>query len=128
MRGFLIRLIVSVVGLWIASAIVPGLDIDGVESLFLAAILLGLVNAFVRPFLIVVTLPLTVLSMGLFLLVVNTAMLAMVAGMMDDFSIDGFFAALLGSLIVSVVSWYASVFIGPAGNVEYINIRKDYKD
>ena len=132
MRGFFIRLFVGVLGLWVASAIVPGIEINGTETLILAAFLLGLVNAFVRPLFIILTLPITVLTLGLFLLVVNAAMLGMVAGMLDEFAISGFFAAFLGSLVISVVSWYASIFIGSTGSIDYIVIRKDinknYKD
>ena len=124
MRGFFVRLFVNVLGLWVAAAIIPGLVIDGTETLVLAAFLLGLVNAFVRPLFILFTLPITILTLGTFLLVVNTAMLGMVAGMLDAFTISGFFAAFFGSLVVSVVSWYAAIFIGPAGNIEYIVIQK----
>ncbi|MDH5259007.1 MAG: phage holin family protein [Gammaproteobacteria bacterium] len=125
MRGFLIRLFVSVLGLWLASAIVPGLKIEGADTMILAALLLGIVNAFVRPLFILLTLPITILTLGLFLLVVNAAMLGLVASMLDAFSISGFFAALFGSLVMSVVGWYASIFIGPEGTIEYLIIRKD---
>ena len=129
MRGFLIRLFVSVIGLWVASAIIPGLVIEGAETLILAAFLLGLVNAFVRPLFILLTLPITVLTLGTFLLVVNAAMLGMVAGLLDAFTISGFFAAFFGSLVISVVSWYASLFIGSAGNIEYIVMQGErHKD
>jgi len=78
-----------------------------------AALLLGLVNAIVRPLLVILTLPFTILTLGLFLLVINAAMLALVAWMFDNFSIAGFWPALLGSIVVSLIGWLASYFIGP---------------
>ncbi|HUO81344.1 MAG TPA: phage holin family protein [Gammaproteobacteria bacterium] len=108
MRSFLLRLLIGALSLWLAAAIVPGMQITGIGTLFLAALLLGLVNAVVRPIFILLTLPLTLLTLGLFLLVVNAAMLGLVAAMLDGFSLDGFFPALLGSLIVSLTGWLAS--------------------
>ena len=108
MTGFLLRLLIGALSLWLAAAIVPGMQITGVGTLFLAALLLGLVNAVVRPIFILLTLPLTLLTLGLFLLVVNAAMLGLVAAMLDGFLLDGFFAAVLGSLIVSLTGWLGS--------------------
>ena len=124
MQGFIIRLIISAFGLWIASAIVPGMEIVGVGTLLLAALLLGIVNGFVRPIAIVLTLPLTIVTLGLFLFVINTAMLALVARILGDFTLAGFGSALLGSIVVSIVSWLASWFIGPRGKVEVIVDRR----
>jgi putative membrane protein len=124
MQGFLIRWLVSSLSLWVASAIVPGMRIEGVGTLLLASLLLGVVNAVVRPFVILLTLPLTILSLGLFLLVVNTAMLALVAGLLPGFSLAGFFSAFLGSVIVSLVAWVLSWTIGPKGNIDVLVVRK----
>ncbi len=125
MNGFLIRLLVSAVGLWLASAIVPGLYIDGGGTLILAALLLGIVNAIIRPLLIVLTLPITIISLGIFLLVINAATLGLVASFLDDFSISGFFAAFFGALVVSFTSWIASLYVGPKGQFEVLVVRKD---
>ncbi|MGB7289368.1 MAG: phage holin family protein [Candidatus Macondimonas sp.] len=124
MPGFLIRLFVTALALGIASAIVPGLTITGFWTLLGAAFLLGLVNAVIRPILIILTLPITLLTLGLFLWVINAAMLGLVAAMLDGFAISGFFSALLASLVVSLVSWMASWYVGPTGQIEIITARR----
>lgn len=124
MNGFLLRLLISALGLWLASAIVPGIYVAGVGTLLVAALLLGVVNAVVRPVLIILTLPITILTLGLFLLVVNAAMLGLVALLLPGLTITGFFPALGASVVVSVVSWMASWFIGPRGRFELLVIRK----
>lgn len=124
MPGFLIRLFVTALALGIASAIVPGLTITGFWTLLGAAFLLGLVNAVIRPILIILTLPITLLTLGLFLWVINAAMLGLVAAMLDGFAISGFFSALLASLVVSLVSWMASWYVGPTGQIELMTARR----
>lgn len=111
MQAFLIRLLINALGLWLASAIVPGIAIQGTTTLILAALLMGLVNALVRPVAFILTLPITIVTLGLFLLVLNAAMFALVAWMLPGFSVSGFWAALFGWLIVSIVSWFASSFV-----------------
>jgi putative membrane protein len=124
MYGFLIRLAIGMLGLWVAQAIVPGMTITGLGTLLLAALLLGLVNAVVRPVLVILTLPITLVTLGLFLLVVNTAMLALVAWMLGGFTITGFWAAFFGSCVVSLVSWVASGWIGPSGKFEVMVVKR----
>jgi putative membrane protein len=124
MPGFLIRLGISALGLWLASAIVPGLHIEGAGTLVLAALLLGIVNAVVRPVIVVLTIPLTLVTLGLFLLVVNAAMLGLVAALLEDMRIAGFFAALLGAIVVGLTSWVASSWIGPSGRVELLVVER----
>lgn len=123
MPGFVLRMAITALGLWVASEIVPGVRIEGVASLFLAALLLGMVNALVRPVIVMLTLPLTLLTLGLFLLLINALMLALVAALMGRFTLDGFGSALLGSLVVSLTSWFASSFVGPAGRFEVLASR-----
>ena len=123
MSGFVVRLLISALGLWIAQALVPGMEIHGVGTLLVAALLLGIVNAFVRPVLVILTLPITVLSLGLFLWVINAAMLGLVARLLDGFTLHGLGSALLGALIVSVTSWIASWYIGPSGGFEILIVR-----
>ncbi len=125
MKGFLIRLLISAVGLWLASVIIPGVHIEGLDTLLIAALLLGIVNAIIRPLIIILTLPITVLTLGIFLLVVNAAMLGIVASILDDFSVSGFFSALFGALIVSITGWIASWYIGPNGRFEILIIRRE---
>jgi putative membrane protein len=109
MTGFIIRLLVVALGLWLAAQLVPGITVHGTGT--------------VRPLLVILTLPITVVTLGLFLLVINAAMLGLVARMFDDFTIAGFGSALLGAMVVSVTSWLASYFIGPRGRVEIIVVR-----
>jgi putative membrane protein len=110
---FLLRAAVSAFGLWLASRVVPGIRIDGAGTLAGAALLLGVVNAVVRPVLVVLTLPITILTLGLFLLVVNAATFALVGWFLrgHGFEVDGFAAAFLGALVVSVTGWLGSIFI-----------------
>jgi len=109
--SFLVRAAVAALGLWIATLLVGGLHIADPGTLVLAAVLLGVCNAVVKPVLILLTLPATVLSMGLFLLVINGAVLALVAWMLPGFTMAGFGSAILGALIVSLVSLFASAAI-----------------
>src|SRR5215208_408023 len=118
--GFGVRLLVGGLGLWLASELVPGISVRDDWTLLGAAILLGIVNAIVRPIVVVLTLPITVLTLGLFLLVINAGMLGLVASLFDDFTVAGFWSALLGSLVVSITGWLASWLIGPRGRLEVI--------
>ena len=97
-----------------------GFVIDSAWTLVGAGLLLGIVNAIVRPFALLLSLPALLLTLGLFLLVVNAAMLGLVALMLPGFKIAGFWTAIGGALIVSVVSWIGSWFIGSRGRVEVI--------
>ena len=124
MPGFVIRWLICALGLWVAQAIVPGVLIDGTETLLLAAVLLGVVNAVVRPIAVFLTLPLTVVTLGLFLLVLNAGMLALVASLLQDFRLAGFGSALLGSIVVSLTSAFASHYVGPKGRVEVMVARR----
>ena len=112
-------------GLFLASSLIPGVSIAGTGTFILAALLLGLVNGFIRPIAILLTLPLTIVTLGLFILVVNAAMFGLVAAMLDNFVVSGFFAAMFGALIVSITSTVASWYIGPKGQVEIYVVRQD---
>ncbi|HEY9199045.1 MAG TPA: phage holin family protein [Gammaproteobacteria bacterium] len=124
MPGLLLRLLICALGLWLAAALLPGMHISSPGTLLLAALLLGVVNAVVRPVLILLTLPITVLTLGLFLLVINAATLGLVAALLDGFAIAGFFTALFGALIVSVTGWIASWYIGPSGRIEVLVVKR----
>jgi putative membrane protein len=123
MTGFLLRVAIVALGLWLATYILPGLYFEGPGTLLVAALLLGVVNAIVRPIAVVLTLPLTLLTLGLFLLVINAAMLGLVALLLSGFQISGFWTAVGGALIVSLTSWVASGLIGNNGKVEVITRR-----
>lgn len=124
MNGFFLRTLITILGLLLASAIIPGVDIEGTGSVILAAILLGLVNGFVRPILFLLTLPITIITLGLFLFVLNAAMFGLVAAMLDNFAVAGFWSAIFGSLVVSITSTLASWYIGPDGRIDVIVVRR----
>lgn len=124
MVGFILRTLVTALGLWLAATLLPGISIDGPGTLFLAAFLMGLVNGLVRPLAVFFTLPLTLLTLGLFLLVINAAMFGLVAAMLDGFQVAGFFSALLGWLVVSLTSTVASWYIGPSGRYQVLVIER----
>jgi putative membrane protein len=110
MLRFLLRAAVGAFGLWLASRVVPGIVIDGAGTLAGAALLLGVVNAIVKPVALLLTLPFLILTLGLFYFVVNAAMLGLVAWFIPGFHVAGFWPALLGSFVVSFVCWLASAF------------------
>ena len=124
MPGLLIRMLISAMGLWIASELVPGMEITGMGTLVAAAFLLGIVNAVVRPLIVILTFPITIVTLGLFLLVINAAMLGLVAWLLDGFMLSGFFSAIAGSLVVSATGWFASWYIGPRGRFEILIIGR----
>ena len=124
MIGFLLRMAIGAFALWVASAIVPGMAISGTGNLLAAALLLGLVNAVVRPLALLLTLPFTIVTLGLFILVVNAAMLGLVAAMLDGFTLSGFGAALFGSVVVGIVGALASWTIGPSGRFELMVVER----
>jgi putative membrane protein len=119
MMGFLLRALISAVGLWIASVWVPGVSINSSTTLVLAGILLGVVNAIVRPIAFILTLPLTLLTLGLFLLVLNAAMVALVAALLPGFHIATFGGALLTWIIVWFTGWIGTALIGRNGPERY---------
>lgn len=112
-------------GLFLASRLVPGVWIAGTGSFVLAAILLGVVNALVRPLAFLLTLPLTLITLGLFVFVLNAAMFGLVAALLDNFTVAGFWSALFGAIVVSLTSTVASWYIGPDGRFEVYVIRRD---
>jgi len=120
MKGFFFRLLITAFGLWAADAILPGVVITGWQALLVSALLLGIVNAVIRPVILILTLPLTVLTLGLFILVVNGISLAIVAGLVPGFKLAGLFAATLAACVVGITSWFASTFVGGSGRIERI--------
>ena len=119
MTGFILRACITAIGLWVATRLVSGIRIDDPTTLVLAGLLLGVVNAIVRPIAILLTLPLTILSLGLFLLVINTAMVGLVAAMLPGFHIPGGFWSAFGTaFIVWITGWLGSSLIGFRGKVD----------
>ena len=124
MIGFLLRAAIVALGLWLATWWVPGVQIDSPATLLLAGILLGIVNSVIRPIAILLTLPMTLITLGLFLLVINAAMVALVAWMLPGMHLAGFGSAFWASVVVSLTSMVGSWYIGPKGRFEVIVKRR----
>lgn len=124
MRGFLARLFITAFGLWLADLALGGVRIEAWPTLFVSALLLGLVNAFVRPLVIFLTFPLTLLTLGLFLLVINGAMVLLVSWLIPSFHIDGLGWGTLAAIVVGLTGWLANAFVGPRGQVEVWTVRE----
>lgn len=120
MKGFFFRLLITAFGLWVAATIVPGVVITGWQALVVSALLLGIVNAVIRPVILILTLPLTVLTLGLFIFIVNGISLGIVAWLVPGFELAGLLAATLGACVVGITSWFASAFVGGSGKIERI--------
>ncbi len=125
MNGIFLRTLIIMLGLLLASTLIPGVHISGTGSVILAAVLLGLVNAFVRPIAFLLTLPLTIVTLGLFMFVLNAAMFGLVAALLDNFVVAGFWSAIFGAIVVSITSTIASWYIGPSGHYEVFVVRRD---
>jgi putative membrane protein len=124
MEGFLIRAVVVGIGLWLASKIVSGIGFNSTETLIAAALLLGIVNAFVRPVIVLLTLPITLLTLGLFLLVINALMIMLVSYFLPGFMVASFWSAVFAAIVVSLTSWVMSGWIGPRGRIEVMTVRQ----
>jgi len=123
-KGILIRWLILTVAILSAAYLLDGMEVRGFTSAFFAAAVLGILNAILRPVLIILTLPLNILSLGLFTFVINAFLLKMASGVIPGFEVHGFWPALFGSLIISLVSWLLSSWINDRGRVEVIDLKK----
>nr|WP_295106310.1 phage holin family protein [uncultured Caulobacter sp.] len=114
MIRFILRILIAAAGLWLSARIIPGVTADGWTTLIIAGFLLGIVNAIVRPIVTVLTFPLTLLTLGLFLLVVNAAMIGLVAWFLDGLAVHGLWAGVQAAIVTGVVSWIGQVLLGDA--------------
>lgn len=121
--GFLLRVLINALAIFLAAAVVPGLEIRGALSALGAGLVLGLINAVVRPVLLVLTLPLTLATLGLFLFILNGLCLWLTSLLVKGFEVHGFWAAVFGALIVSVVSWLLTAFVSDRGRIVVITRR-----
>lgn len=126
MNGMLIRWLISTFSIMVTAYLLDGIHVDGFFSAILAAAILGILNAFLRPVLFIITLPITVLSLGLFTFVINAVLLMMVSGVISGFAVDGFWTALFGSLLISLISWLLTSFINEKGKVQYVDFRRTH--
>jgi putative membrane protein len=124
MKGVLVRWFILTAAIIVASYLLDGIQVKGFLSAFFAAAILGVLNAFFRPILIILTLPINILTLGLFTFIINALLLKMASGVISGFDVRGFWAAVFGSIIISVVSWALNSFISPKGRVEYIDLKK----
>ena len=122
--GIILRTLITGLGIWLAAYLVPGVSATSTAALIWAAVALGLINAFVRPVLVLLTLPFTILTLGLFLLILNAGMLNLAGWFVDGFDVVGFWSAVFGAIVVSVVSGLCSNFIGPKGSYEVMVVRR----
>jgi putative membrane protein len=122
--GFLVRMAITAAGLWVASEIVSGITIQSNATLAWAAVILGIVNAVVRPIAVILTLPITLLSLGLFLWVINAGMIGLVAWFLEGFTIASFGSALIGAFLVSLTGWIGNAFIGEKGRYEVVMSKR----
>ncbi len=111
MRGFILRILITSLGLWLADTMLTRMSFDDWGTMILSALLLGIVNAFVRPIVVVLTLPITLLSLGIFLLVINGAMILLVARVMPAFHLDGLGTAMVASIVVGLTSWLTNASV-----------------
>ncbi len=116
---FLLHWAITALSLWVASHLFKGIKFSSTSALVVSALLLGLANAIVRPLLVMLTLPLTLITFGLFLLVINALMLLLVAKIVEGFKVDGFWTALWASLLISLLSLVLGAFV-LGGSPEYM--------
>jgi putative membrane protein len=124
MLGIVLRTLITGLGIWLATYLVPGVSAASTGALIWAAIALGLINAFVRPVLVLLTLPFTILTLGLFLLLLNAAMLNLAGWFVEGFDVVGFWGSVFGAIVVSLASGLCSHFIGPKGRYEVMVTRR----
>ncbi len=123
MRGFFIRSVMTMVAVLVAAHLVPGIAVDGWVSALGAALVLGVLNAAVRPLLLLLSLPFILFTLGLFIFVVNAALLALAAWLVPGFHVAGFWSAVLGSVVISLISGVLNFLVGGKGRVE-VAIRR----
>ncbi|MFO7785366.1 MAG: phage holin family protein [Thermodesulfobacteriota bacterium] len=124
MLGLAIRWLILTAAITAASFLMGGIEVSGFFSALGAAAILGVLNAVFRPILIILTLPINVLTLGLFTFVINALLLMMVSGVISGFHVHGFWSAVFGSLVISLVSWFLSSFVNSRGRVEYIDMER----
>lgn len=125
MTAFLVRALVNTMAIALAASVIPGVELDGVVPALAAGLLLGFINALIRPVLLILTLPITLVTLGLFILVVNGACFWFVAWLIDGFRVRGLWAALGGALVVSAVSWALTALVNERGKIVEITRRND---
>jgi putative membrane protein len=128
MKGLFIRWLILTLAILAAAYLLEGIEVSSFFSAFFAAAVLGILNAFFRPVLILLTLPINLLTLGLFTFVVNALILMLTSGITSGFHVQGFWSAVFGSLVISVISWLLTSMVNDEGRIEVIELRRRGKD
>jgi putative membrane protein len=124
MKGLLIRWLILTLAILAAAYVLEGVEVSGLPAAVFAALVLGILNALIRPVLLLLTLPLNILTLGLFTFVINGLLLLMVSEVIGGFAVEGFLPAVIGSLIISLVSWALTSLVSDEGRLETIRLRR----
>ena len=122
--GLLVRWLILTAAIMVASYLINGIVVNGFFSAFFAAAILGVLNVFFRPILLILTLPINILTLGFFTFIINAVLLKMASSVISGFEVHGFWSAVFGGLIISVVSWLLNSFINDQGRVGYTDLRR----
>ena len=122
--GLLVRWLILTVAIMVASYLIQGIEVKGFFSALFAAAILGVLNVFFRPILLILTLPINILTLGFFTFIINAVLLKMASGVISGFVVHGFWSAVFGGFIISVVSWLLNSFINDQGRVGYTDLRR----
>jgi len=122
--GLLVRWLVLTAAIMVASYLIRGIEVTGFFSALFAAAILGVLNVFFRPILLILTLPINILTLGFFTFIINAVLLKMASGVISGFVVHGFWSAVFGGFIISVVSWLLNSFINDQGRVGYRDLRR----
>ena len=123
--GLLVRWLILTAAIMVASYLIQGIEVNGFFSAFFAAAILGVLNVFFRPILLILTLPINILTLGFFTFIINAVLLKMASGVISGFVVHGFWSAVFGGLIISVVSWLLNSFINDQGRLGgYRDLRR----
>ena len=124
MRGLVLRWVLTAFALWLTSQLISGIRVGGLGSVFIAAMVLGVLNAFLRPLVLFLTLPINLLTLGLFTLVINGFMLWLTSEVVIGFEVRGFWSAVGGALLMSLISFLLNLFISDSGRIQYIYVER----
>lgn len=128
MSAFLLRWFITTIAVYVAERLLPGIHCENLGALIGASLLLGIINAFIRPVLLLLSLPFIIVTMGIFIFVVNALLLMLVSHLVPDFRVDGFWSAFFGAIIISFVSWLLSMFFrGSDGKIHPITHHSTIK-
>ncbi len=122
--GLLVRWLILTAAIMVAAYLIQGIEVNGFFSALFAAAILGVLNVFFRPVLLILTLPINILTLGFFTFVINAVLLKMASGVISGFVVHGFWSAVFGGLIISLVSWLLNSFINDRGRVGYTDLRR----